>query len=435
MARWDSKCALLPSGSPGSMVGVVPQSRVMTLLYDGNCSFCVRGALSLQRRFGAARLVVRDFQDPSVNERYLGANAARDERDADYHARGLRVHRLRGVRQAFRHGPRPALDSRRLSSCRGCARSWTRYTGWALGTGTAGSGDSARLALVHAASLTSDGVPARDPDWIEARREGAANPATPPARPGRVARRAGNPRGCARRTSVPPSHRNAPQGLGPLRWLACGTDLGLPRRSIALNAIVAHTDPLGTSDRCATVPRDRVHSWPSTVTASTKRVILPGHPCGLRPDPSVPGVSRSWRRSSAFRRAAEWSLPQRFERAATRCLDRRGLRGAVRRVRGELDRRTGRGIEPRRDAGRGVRFRDRFRERRPRSGTPCRSMPASTSTRRGRRHLTFSGTICHVVWPLAEGQSADTVMRPRERPRGQCLRSHRVQLRGWHRAR
>jgi predicted DCC family thiol-disulfide oxidoreductase YuxK len=27
--------------------------------------------LSLQRRFGAARLVLRDFQDPSVTERYL----------------------------------------------------------------------------------------------------------------------------------------------------------------------------------------------------------------------------------------------------------------------------------------------------------------------------------------------------------------------------
>jgi predicted DCC family thiol-disulfide oxidoreductase YuxK len=43
----------------------------MTLLYDGNCSFCVRGALSLQRLFGAARLVLRDFQDRSVTERYV----------------------------------------------------------------------------------------------------------------------------------------------------------------------------------------------------------------------------------------------------------------------------------------------------------------------------------------------------------------------------
>lgn len=48
----------------------------MTLLYDGNCSFCVRGALSLQRRFGAARLVLRDFQDPSVTERYLARTPA-----------------------------------------------------------------------------------------------------------------------------------------------------------------------------------------------------------------------------------------------------------------------------------------------------------------------------------------------------------------------
>jgi predicted DCC family thiol-disulfide oxidoreductase YuxK len=45
----------------------------MTLPYDANCSFCVRGALSLQRRFGAARLVLRDFQDPSVTERHLAA--------------------------------------------------------------------------------------------------------------------------------------------------------------------------------------------------------------------------------------------------------------------------------------------------------------------------------------------------------------------------
>jgi predicted DCC family thiol-disulfide oxidoreductase YuxK len=50
---------------------MVRQSKVMTLLYDGNCPFCVRGALSLQRRFGATRLELRDFQDPHVIERYL----------------------------------------------------------------------------------------------------------------------------------------------------------------------------------------------------------------------------------------------------------------------------------------------------------------------------------------------------------------------------
>lgn len=59
------------NGPRGNVDRVVPQSTVMTLLYDGNCPFCVRSALSLQRRFGAARLVLRDFQDPSVTERYL----------------------------------------------------------------------------------------------------------------------------------------------------------------------------------------------------------------------------------------------------------------------------------------------------------------------------------------------------------------------------
>ena len=40
----------------------------MTLLYDGDCRFCTRSAHTIQRRFGRARVTLRNFQEPGVLE-------------------------------------------------------------------------------------------------------------------------------------------------------------------------------------------------------------------------------------------------------------------------------------------------------------------------------------------------------------------------------
>jgi len=44
----------------------------MTLLYDGACRFCARSAHAVQRRFGATRVKLRDFQEPGTLEQYPG---------------------------------------------------------------------------------------------------------------------------------------------------------------------------------------------------------------------------------------------------------------------------------------------------------------------------------------------------------------------------
>jgi predicted DCC family thiol-disulfide oxidoreductase YuxK len=40
----------------------------LTALYDGDCRFCTRSVKDLQRRFGADRIAVRNFQEPGVLE-------------------------------------------------------------------------------------------------------------------------------------------------------------------------------------------------------------------------------------------------------------------------------------------------------------------------------------------------------------------------------
>jgi len=42
----------------------------MTLLYDGDCRFCVRSARAIERRFGTARVALRNFQQPGVLAAY-----------------------------------------------------------------------------------------------------------------------------------------------------------------------------------------------------------------------------------------------------------------------------------------------------------------------------------------------------------------------------
>ena len=42
----------------------------MTVLYDGDCRFCTRSAHSIQRRFGRARVSLRNFQEPGGLDPY-----------------------------------------------------------------------------------------------------------------------------------------------------------------------------------------------------------------------------------------------------------------------------------------------------------------------------------------------------------------------------
>ncbi len=45
---------------------------VMTVLYDGDCRFCTRSAHGIQKRFGRARVALRNFQEPGALEPYPG---------------------------------------------------------------------------------------------------------------------------------------------------------------------------------------------------------------------------------------------------------------------------------------------------------------------------------------------------------------------------
>lgn len=42
----------------------------MTVLYDGDCRFCTRSAHTIQRRFGRARVSLRNFQEPGGLDPY-----------------------------------------------------------------------------------------------------------------------------------------------------------------------------------------------------------------------------------------------------------------------------------------------------------------------------------------------------------------------------
>ncbi len=42
----------------------------MTVLYDGDCRFCTRSAHAIQRRFGRARVSLRNFQEPGGLDPY-----------------------------------------------------------------------------------------------------------------------------------------------------------------------------------------------------------------------------------------------------------------------------------------------------------------------------------------------------------------------------
>ncbi len=44
----------------------------MTVLFDGSCRFCTRSAHGIQRRLGRQRVVLANFQEPGVLERYPG---------------------------------------------------------------------------------------------------------------------------------------------------------------------------------------------------------------------------------------------------------------------------------------------------------------------------------------------------------------------------
>ncbi len=51
-------------------LGRVAGAPDMTLLYDGDCRFCTRSAHTIQRRFGRARVSLRNFQEPGGLEAY-----------------------------------------------------------------------------------------------------------------------------------------------------------------------------------------------------------------------------------------------------------------------------------------------------------------------------------------------------------------------------
>jgi len=42
---------------------------VMTVLYDGDCRFCTRSAHGIQRRFGRARVALKNFQEAGRSSR------------------------------------------------------------------------------------------------------------------------------------------------------------------------------------------------------------------------------------------------------------------------------------------------------------------------------------------------------------------------------
>ena len=42
----------------------------MTVLYDGECRFCTRSAHTIQRRFGRARVALKNFQEEGALEPY-----------------------------------------------------------------------------------------------------------------------------------------------------------------------------------------------------------------------------------------------------------------------------------------------------------------------------------------------------------------------------
>ena len=42
----------------------------MTVLYDGDCRFCIRSAHGIQRRFGRERVALTNFQEPGGLEPY-----------------------------------------------------------------------------------------------------------------------------------------------------------------------------------------------------------------------------------------------------------------------------------------------------------------------------------------------------------------------------